>query len=280
MRIEPEHSALLDPAAYEREILNFLQAYRYDGPRPSLDHVRSIAQFYSRLPYENISKILKRAHHPDGQLFRLPEELLEDHYRWHAGGTCFSLSYLLLGIYRILGYEVEALLADLNWGSNNHSAILLHFSGQRFIVDPGYMIFKPLPLTRQHVQSQISAETGLSLRYDAARDSYSLYTFRKKQFVRRYSFSPRPVSLEVFAKYWKASFDLPGMDDLILNRVEGYEMTFIQGDFIKITSPNASAKYREATLVEDIIQNKFQIPLEKLEEARYLLRQRGSQDEG
>lgn len=270
---------LLDPSAYEHEILKFLTTFSFDGDTPSLLHIAAVAQHFSILPYENISKILKKSHHSYGQLFRLPDELLDDHYAWHAGGTCFSLTYLLLGIYRILGYSAEPLICDLNWGKDNHSAVMISFAGQLFLVDPGYMIFKPLPLSGKHIQSQISAETGLSLRYDDEQDRYSLYTFRKKNFIRRYSFQPKPVTLETFAVYWQESFQMPGMDDLLLTRVDRYEMTFIQGDFIKITSPEASQKFRATDRAEKLIQDRFQIPLEKVEEARYLLQQHKEHNE-
>ena len=64
------------------------------------------------------------------------------------------------------------------------------------------------------------------------------------------------------------------MDDLTLTRVEGQEMIFVQGDFIKITSPETIEKIREANLAEKIIKERFRIPLEKLEEAKYVLKQR------
>jgi hypothetical protein len=67
---------------------------------------------------------------------------------------------------------------------------------------------------------------------------------------------------------------MPGMDDLTLTRVEGQEMIFVQGDFIKITSPETIEKIREVNLAEKIIKERFKIPLEKLEEARYVLKQR------
>ena len=143
--------------------------------------------------------------------------------------------------------------------------------GRRFLVDPGYMIFTPLPLIQQTVRTRISAETGIELRYQTDSDSYALYTFRKSQYTRRYTFTDRHVPYSEFAKHWQASFDSPGMDDLILNRVRGYEMTYIHGDFIKITSPTPIEKLRELNRAEELIKDQFGIPLEKLEEARHLL---------
>jgi len=270
---------LLDPASYEQELSRFLKEFKFKGEKPSLDHIMAVSRYFSRLPYENVSKILKHAQRQGQDAFRLPDELVDDHFAWSAGGTCFSLSYLLMGIYRLLGYEAYPLICDLNWGQNNHSAIKLNFSRQDYLVDPGYMIFKPLPLIERPVQSQISADTGISLRFQAETESYALYTFRKHQFVRRYQFKAPEVNLSEFAEHWKASFELPGMDDITLIRVSGYDMLFIQGDFVKFTSPEESRKFRETDLAEKLIHDRFRIPLEKVEEARYIIQQRQDQNE-
>ncbi len=274
MSISREPIALFDPAGYEQETLRFLKDFGFDGEHPSLDHIAAVSRYFSRLPYENISKILKRSMDKQETLFRLPEEVIDDHFSWHAGGTCFSLTYFLVGIYRVLGYEAEALICSLNWGSNNHAAVQLNFNGRVFLIDPGYMIFKPLPLEARSVQNRISADTGISLRFQEDSDTYALYTFRNNQFIRRYQFENRAVPLEIFSKHWKASFELPGMNELTLTRVSGYEMLFIQGDFIKITSPEQIQKLRESDTAERLIREKFRIPEGKLEEAKFILKQR------
>lgn len=270
---------LPNPADFEQETLHFLKSFNFDGVKPSLAHITAIARHFSRLPYENISKILKHSQHQQENMFRLPDELIADHFEWHAGGTCFSLTYFLMGIFELLGYRAQPLICDLNWGSNNHSAVLLTFSGMNYLIDPGYMIFKPLPFTGENIQSQISSDTGISLQFQAEVDKYALYTFRKNQYTRRYQFSPKPISLNKFADYWNISFELPGMDDLILTQVSGYEMLYIQGDFVKITSPQQIQKFREADRAESLIQSQFKIPMEKVEEARHILQQRKIQNE-
>lgn len=265
---------LPNPTSFEKETFDFLRDFRYKGMKPSLEHITDISRYFSRLPYENISKILKRAKTSGDERLRLPDEVTHDHLAWHLGGTCFSLTYFLCGIYTILGYDVQPLICHLNWGKNTHSAIVIQFENSRYLVDPGYMIFKPLPLGKTNIQSRLSAETGLSLRFDTDLDEYGVYTYRQRQFVRRYRFNDKPVSWETFATFWKESFRMPGMNDLTLTRVEGHEMIFVQGDFIKITSPESIEKIREIDLAEKVIKERFRIPLEKLEEARYALKQR------
>ncbi len=272
MTIKTAFPYLPDPASFEQETLRFLSKFRFDGDKPSLKHVTAVSHYFSRIPYENISKIIKREQYEGQSLFRLPAELTEDHYAWHAGGTCFSLTYFLAGIYTILGYDAQPLICDLNWGENNHSAVTINFARQRFLVDPGYMIFTPLPLIQKTVRTQLSAETGVELRFIKESDYYELYTFRKGQFTRRYLFIDRVIPYAEFAQYWATSFDLPGMNDLTLTQVRDTEMLFIQGDFIKITSPEKVEKIREMNQAEILIQNRFGISLEKVEEARHILK--------
>ena len=265
---------LPDPANFEQETLQFLKHFTFNDRKPSRDHIAAISRYFSRLPYENISKIIKHGQATGQTSFRLPDEVTEDHYAWHLGGTCFSLTYFLSGIYTILGYETQPLICDLNWGTNNHSALMINFTGQRYLVDPGYMIFTPLPLSRKTVRTRLSAETGIELRYLSDTESYALYTFRNGQYTRRYQFIDRAIPYSEFAQYWQASFELPGMDDLTLTRVSGYEMTFIQGAFIKITSPTKIERLRELNQAEQLIKDRFGIPLEKVEEARHILNYR------
>lgn len=269
-----EHVFLADPVKYEQDILRFLKDFRLIRSKPSLEHIADVSRYFSRLPYENISKILKSEQDLGPQRLRLPDEVTHDHFEWHGGGTCFSLTYFLCGIYTILGYQAKPLICHLNWAENTHSALVIQFAGSRYLVDPGYMIFRPLPLRKSNIESQLSAETGLSLRFDADMDEYAVYTYRKGQFIRRYRFIDSPVHWEQFAAFWENSFQLPGMDDLTLTRVEGNEMIFVQGDFLKITSPESLVKFHEVNLAEKVIKERFGIPLEKLEEARYVLRQR------
>ncbi len=277
MALETFSQKLPDPAIFEAEIIHFLQDFRFDGARPSLAHISAVSHYFSRLPYENISKIIKYGQTTGPELFRLPGEVLEDHAAWHLGGTCFSLTYFLIGIYTILGYQTQPIICDLNWGKHNHSAIRIKFGYRSYLVDPGYMIFTPLPLEQKTVQTQLSADTGIELRFRQETENYTLYTFRRGQYTRRYQFMDREIQYSDFAKYWQASFALPGMDDLILTRVEGYEMTYIQGDFIKITSPQKTEKFRESNRAEHLIKDRFKIPLSKVEEARYILQSKATE---
>jgi len=265
---------LLDPSTYEQDVFRFLKQFKFEGEQPSLYHIASVSRYFSRLPYENISKILKYAESTQDHGLRLPDELTDDHFAWHAGGTCFSLTYFLCGIFSLLGYKVQPLICHLNWAENTHSAVVVQFAETRYLVDPGYMIFHPIPLRKMNAKSPVSAKMGISLRFDPENDEYALYTFRKEQHVRRYRFTDQNLTWDQFAQFWEASFEMPGMNALTLTRIQGNEMLFIQGDYVKITTPGTIEKVREQNLAEELIKDRFGIPLEKLEQARHILKQR------
>jgi arylamine N-acetyltransferase len=243
---------LVHPGQFEQEALAFLENFSFNGPHPSLEHIYQLARYFSRLPYENISKILKRDQ-GHAHLLRLPDELLHDHLRWQLGGTCFSLTYYLCGIFTVMGYQAAPLICDLNWGSRNHAAVKLSFAGQHFLVDPGYMIFAPLILDHRTARSRLSADTGVELRFDETSKRYAVYTLRNGQATRRYQFASHGISYADFARAWLESFDQPGMDDLTLTQVKNGEMLYIQGDFIKFTRPDKVERFREANRAEHLI---------------------------
>jgi len=70
---------------------------------------QDLALGFARLPYENISKIIKSAG-ASGVLesMRLPSEVAEDHIEWGLGGTCFSLTFFLERVLRSLGFDAHA----------------------------------------------------------------------------------------------------------------------------------------------------------------------------
>ena len=73
----------------------------------------SVVAAFALLPYENITKIIKREESGNcEQARRYPEEVIRDHTHWGTGGTCFSLTSALLHLVRGLGWKAEYILAD------------------------------------------------------------------------------------------------------------------------------------------------------------------------
>ena len=68
----------------------FLKIFDINEQNISLKHVSEIIRQFSKLPYENLSKILKLNQKWDEFPKRLPEEIISDYDQFKLGGTCFS----------------------------------------------------------------------------------------------------------------------------------------------------------------------------------------------
>ena len=63
------------------------------------DTLTRILVSFARIPYENISKLIKLSETGgEWDRFRLPAEVWEDFRRNNLGGTCFSLTFFLWAI--------------------------------------------------------------------------------------------------------------------------------------------------------------------------------------
>jgi arylamine N-acetyltransferase len=97
-----------------------------------------LAKAYSKLPYENVTKILKDTRSSSSrEKLRRTEELLEDHLRWNTGGTCFSLCNALQDILRHCGFDPFIAMADMHYGINIHCAIIVRLGSTKYLLDPG-----------------------------------------------------------------------------------------------------------------------------------------------
>ena len=77
-------------------------------PSGDFEKFRHLLRVFSRLPYENLTKILKMSRLEDPrQRLRFPDELLSDHLRLSTGGTCYSLAFCLREILGQLGFDAQ-----------------------------------------------------------------------------------------------------------------------------------------------------------------------------
>src|SRR5262249_12827325 len=79
---------------------------------------------------------------------RGPDEVLADHAAFGTGGTCFSLTATMLHLVRALGFEAEPILADRRYGADTHCAMLVWLDAVPHLLDPGYLIVRPLAIPK------------------------------------------------------------------------------------------------------------------------------------
>jgi len=185
----------------------FLKRFGLVRPKdPDSAFLEKLARAFARLPYENLTKILKLTYEGNPERARRnPPEVLADHFRYGAGGTCFSLTALLLHIVRALGYEAEPVLADRHYGPNTHCALIVNLNGSPHLLDPGYLLFKPVPIQTERTV-QVETDFNRVILLPEANDRLSLLTEQNSVRTKRLTFKLPGADPGEFIKAWHDSF--------------------------------------------------------------------------
>lgn len=212
----------------------FLDLYQLNPVHPDLKLLGEIALSYGNLPWENLTKYLKKhqtqtaipaipEHLPDSPevtKLRLSEEVMIDHARLGTGGTCFSLTNTLRQITSELGFRAYPVMADMRHGPDIHCGLVVELENKKYLLDPGYLLIEPVPL---HQNSTVKVRfPGHRLEYRPVdgHGEIELYTVSdRNEEVFRYRLRPWRIPEDHFLKCWLESFDATGMNGLHLNRV-------------------------------------------------------------
>ena len=221
-------------------LTEYLKHFHIDGLQPPKQLFYAAARAFSRIPYENITKIIRRAEAGgDEKARRGPEEVIAGHIRWGTGGTCFSLTSALCRLARRMGFEAEYLLADRGYGWNTHSALSVRIGGEPYLVDPGFLITEPVPLALTAKKEIESGGEKLTLVPGEA--GISLYTSRGGKSVHRLTYKTAPVDAGEFYKAWDASFHWEMMSYPLLARAGSSGRVYLRGSMFQVSN-NESVK--------------------------------------
>lgn len=198
----------------------------HGDPRACL---RAVLRSFARLPYENLSKIVRHAE--TGSLAaarRHPSRVVSDHAALGAGGTCFSLTATLCHLVRALGFEAEPILADRRYGSDTHCALLVWIDARPHLVDPGYLLVEPVPLgSAAQTQIETSFHT-VRLVPHASPGKVDLFTLQGGAAQHRLTLKVEPVDERTFVRAWDASFSWEMMCYPLLNAVVGDTHVYVR----------------------------------------------------
>jgi len=257
----------------DRESVELFQRH-FDLTRTRSDggNLRLLLRHYSQIPYENISKIIKVAGSEDlGGKFRLPREVMRDHIEHRLGGTCFSLTYFLEQILLWWGYSCYKAMAHMSAGENIHCVIVVALAGNRYLLDPGYLLWEPLPLPSGGPQVCYTPQGGVELQYDPTSGYFHLFTFNARGRKWRYRFADQPVPQDEFRQHWIASFSKPTLHNILLNQLTAKGLLYIRGNHLRLTS---FEEERKANIRQDYhrhIRDFFGIEPRWVEEALSIL---------
>lgn len=219
----------------------FLARHRISLHQPPEQLLHQIAAAFSMLPYENLSKVLRDAQgNLPEEIRRLPSEVLSDYYRFGAGGTCFSLTWTLLHLLRALGFHAEPLLADRRYGLDTHSALVVWIDGVKHLLDPGYLLTKPVPLAEPGRIIVPTSFHELQLQPEATQQKLELHTQYQDKLTYRLTYKTEPVDTATFLKAWDASFDFDMMKYPVLSRILTDKQYYLQKNRLMIRSRDAT----------------------------------------
>ena len=235
--LRKNQSLFLDPSLHVEAASFFDKQYSVSNSSTGFDLIEEIIYYFSRLPYENISKIIKYHHHFDGEeKIRLPREIMEDHVRYRLGGTCFSLTFFLQTLLYNHGFLCYPVMADMRWGKNVHCAVIVDFESKKYLLDPGYLLNHPMEISLDKPRYYKTEFSGIELFFHPESSRIDLYTFDRHQKKWRYKFRDRPVPPEEFLDHWLSSFRWNSMHGLCLTKVEKDRMIYIHKTFMRETT--------------------------------------------
>ncbi|MDH7500970.1 MAG: arylamine N-acetyltransferase, partial [candidate division NC10 bacterium] len=223
----------MDPfsQSHQEAVELFQRHFHLARSRSDLEDLRLLLRHYSKIPYENLSKIIKvaRNQNPEDK-FRMPQEVIQDRIEHRLGGTCFSLTYFLEEILHSWGYSCYKAMAHMSAGENIHCVIVAELKGSRYLVDPGYLLWEPLPFPSGGPQVCYTPQGGVELQHDPSSGDFHLFTFNARGRKWRYRFADWPVPQDEFRQHWVASFSKPSLRKLLLNQLTEEGLLYIRGN--------------------------------------------------
>jgi arylamine N-acetyltransferase len=142
----------------------YLALLDLEPEQPSIQALARLTRSHLlRVPFENVTSLLRRAAQPEGPVPALDHASVLDAWeRGTSGGLCFEVAAMLSRLLPALGYETKRVLGRITFPAS-HQAIVVTLAGRDYLVDLGCgaPLFEPIPL--EGVQEVHRA--GLSYRF-------------------------------------------------------------------------------------------------------------------
>lgn len=257
---------ILDSQQYSDAGRHFAEIFRIKPAELSVQHLATILNHFLNLPYENLSKILKLNRHWESGHLRFPGEVVADYERFKLGGTCFSLTFALRSILDFFGYATYIVMADMPAGANTHCALVWKNLGKAYLLDPGYLLARPLDIFSPVVGGAVS------LVYEPTTDKYVLWTTSNKKLKRRYSFADVPTGMDDFQNYWEQSFHWMTMHGICLAKRDENGFTYLHNHYLKRSGRDLDYKGNFSEDIAIIARKYFEISPEIVRQAEQALR--------
>jgi arylamine N-acetyltransferase len=236
---------------------------------PELDLLAAVVSSFAEIPYENITKIIRKFNEPDHSLrLRGPGEVMKGFVENHTGGTCFSLTWCLGSILSDAGYRCYPAMADMK-RRNIHCALIVRVGQKKYLVDPGYLLGDPVLLEGKPVV--IATSFGKVEIRPRGAASYDLFTIAGGEKNWRYRLRTTPVSKATFFRHWQNSFSLPMMNSLQLTKLTPGGHLYIRDHHLRLRREDQKLNENIRADLEKRIETEFGIPGDITAEARGMI---------
>jgi hypothetical protein len=201
--------------------------------------------------YENLTKILRT--HEEG------------------GNTCFGLTMRLHSELVKLGYFPKLLLGHKKHIKNAHCALSIVDNGVELFLDPGYLIFDPLPIP-PNIPQQNKTTFPLQpnwVRLERDGENLSLWTGVANEAAKfRFYFPLGGCSMEEFNLAWEESYTGESMKYLVFNKLDKKTATqyyYQNGKLLIRTSTGSTQRKLEGKEKVEVLSGMFELDKELLE---------------
>ncbi len=231
-----------------------------------LELLGAVVRGYSHIPYENLTKIIKKfTAQGSTERLRGPGEVIDGYIERRTGGTCFSLTYCLGAILKGAGYECHPVMADMK-RPNIHCALVALVRGKRYLIDPGYLLGEPVELTGD--ASVVETSFGRVELRPRSGERYDLFTVSGGEAKWRYRVKTVPVPRALFLRYWQESFSLPMMNSMQLTKLTDSGHLYIRDHHLRLRRGEEKLNENIRGELERRIEREFGIPADVTAEVR------------
>lgn len=243
--------------------------------------LESTLRAFSRIPYENLSKILRHADSVGSRHKESPDEVVHGFIEYGSGGTCFPLTHTLVYFLKALGFETYPILADRRYGQDTHCAVIFREPSEHSLkpwqlLDPGYLIFSPCAvpsagtaryeLLLSSIELRVTPENKLEL-YTVSVDSSGIPSSRY-----RLTYKLHPVEHDEFMSAWDRSFDWEMMTYPIVSSIAGDSLVYLQKNSLLLRSRDTASRVTLTNQqIMDELSNRLGVSREVVKKALEIL---------
>jgi arylamine N-acetyltransferase len=202
---------------------------------------------FSKIPYENLSKIVRHADTYGIRHKESPEELIHGFIERGSGGTCFPLTHTLVYFLRALQYEAHPILADRRYGQDTHCAVLFRGPSEPWqLLDPGYLVFSPctIPLSGSVRYELLLSSIELKALDQSKLELYTTTLDSSGSIRLRYrlTYKLKPIDASEFTRAWDRSFDWEMMTYPIVSAIRGDSLVYLQKNNLLVRSRDTATR--------------------------------------